>query len=69
MIAEQPPGAYLVFHWDTFDNETILMHSCDTFDAAKAWVVVHYSGRLRGNGADRVDVVHKGKVVKRYSVG
>ena len=54
-----------VYHWDTFDNETLLMEDFDTLDEAKEFVTEHYKGRLGGSGADKVDIVDsKGNVVE-----
>ena len=59
-----------VYHWDTFDNETLLMKECKTLDAAHKFIKEYYGDRIRGNGADRVDVVDDaGNVVERYNVG
>jgi len=53
-----------VYHWDTFDNETILVHEADTLEKAKKWAEKYYAGRMGSNGADRVDIVNlKGEVI------
>lgn len=58
-----------VYHWDTFDNETILMHQCNTQEAAEKYVQKHYGERISPNGADRVDIVDKkGAVLRTYTV-
>lgn len=59
-----------VYHWDTFDNETILVGEADSLKEAVDLVQERYKGRISGNGADRVDIVDsKGNVVGRYSIG
>ena len=62
--------AFRVFHWDTFDNETIEIGSFDTQAEAEKFIVKKYKGRIRATGADRVDIVNaNGSVVKHYPVG
>jgi hypothetical protein len=59
-----------IYHWDTFDNETILIDEADTKDQAIEKVQERYKDRLKPNGADRVDIVDKeGNVVEKYQVG
>jgi len=59
-----------IYHWDTFDNETLLVAEADTRDQAIEKVKERYKGRLRENGADRVDIVDReGNVVEKFSVG
>ena len=59
-----------VYHWDTFDNETILIDEFDTLKEAEDFVAEKYKGRVRPDGADKVDIVNlKGVVVKQFSVG
>jgi len=60
---------YGVYHWDTFDNETILMHEANDLETADKWVKEHYKGRISFDGADRVDIVDKnGLVVGKFYV-
>jgi hypothetical protein len=59
-----------VYHWDTFDNVTILLHEANTLKEAEAWVKEHYKDRLRDNGADQADIVDlEGNIVKAFKVG
>jgi len=59
-----------IYHWDTFDNETILIEEKDTLEQARAFVQERYKGRLSPSGADQVDIVNlQGKIVEAYSVG
>lgn len=65
-----------VYHWDTFEppgDDTSLVSEADTLAEARTWVSRHYAGRLRSNGADRVQIVHwsgsTGRVVAEYRVG
>ena len=61
---------YGIYHWDTFDNETILIGNATTIEEAEEKVKDRYGGRIRPDGADRVDIVDKsGNVVRVYSVG
>jgi len=59
---------YTVYHWDTFDNSTIKMAEKDTLEQAMEFVNEHYDGRISDSGADRVDIVHEGRVVEWYKV-
>lgn len=61
---------YGIYHWDTFDNETILIdESNDLTDAVKK-VKDKYGARINmGSGADRVDIVDDtGKVIRIFYV-
>ncbi len=61
--------AFGIYHWDTFDNETILIKEADLLEEAEEYVKQHYGNRLSANGADRVEIVDKkGKVVSSQSV-
>ncbi len=58
-----------VYHWDTFDNESVLLDEFPTLVDSIRFVQQRYEGRLNSNGADRVDIVDKnGKIVKQFSV-
>lgn len=62
---------YGVYHWDTFDNETLLMFQADSMEEAEAYITEKYKsqGRIAGSGADRVEIVDsKGNIVVKYSV-
>lgn len=53
----KPTKTYGIYHWDTFDGSTFLLGEVDTLDEAEKFVVDRYGGRLRSDGADRVDIV------------
>jgi len=58
-----------IYHWDTFDDQTFLIHETDTLPDAQAWTEEHYKGRLWDYGADQVDIVNRaGDIVKKYAV-
>lgn len=58
-----------VYHWDTFDNETFLLHEAETLDEAEKFIVDRYGDRVRPTGADRVYIVDAGgNIVNKYSV-
>lgn len=58
-----------VYHWDTFDNVTLLIEEKDTLKQAEEYVQQQYAGRISSNGADRVDIVDKkGSIVRCYNV-
>lgn len=59
-----------IYHWDTFDNETILIDEAMTLDEATNIVQAIYKGRIRGDGADIVEIVGKyGNIVAKFNVG
>jgi hypothetical protein len=69
-MAIQHKKKFGIYHWDTFDNVTILIDEADTLKKAEGKVKKHYKGRLGPNGADKVDIVDlKGNVVRSYHVG
>ena len=58
-----------VYHWDTFDNETLLVGEADTEEEAATLVNDKYGDRVSLHGADRVDIVDsKGNVIDHYSI-
>ncbi len=59
-----------IYHWDTFDNETLLIDEADTLSEATKIVEKKYAGRLNfAHGADQVDIVDRsGKIVKVFKV-
>jgi hypothetical protein len=58
-----------IYHWDTFDNETILIDEADTLQEAKDIVAKRYKGRISGQGADQVDIVDSnGTVMEVFKV-
>lgn len=59
-----------IYHWDTFDNTTILVGEADTVKEATALLRKKYGDRIKSNGADKVDIVNSnGNMVRQYSVG
>jgi len=59
-----------IYHWDTFDNETILIDEADTIKQAVKKVEKRYGDRIRSDGADQVDIVDsKGNIKKKFNVG
>ena len=60
---------YGIYHWDTFDNETIFITETDTIEEAEKRVKEHYKDRINNSGADRVDIVdERGNIVKHFSI-
>jgi hypothetical protein len=58
-----------IYHWDTFDNTTVLVDEATTLQKAIHKVKKRYKGRLDSNCADRVDIVNlNGDVVEKYQV-
>lgn len=61
--------AFGIYHWDTFDNETLLVGEADSLLEAIGFVLGRYHNRISKKGADRVDIVDsKGNVVEKYNV-
>ena len=68
MSVDKFSKAFGIYHWDTFDNETILIGEADTLVDAQQFVQERYKGRLGSNGADRVDIGDQlGEIVDQYS--
>jgi len=57
-----------IYHWDTFDNETILVGEADTEAQAIKFVEKKYGDRIASNGADVVDIVMNTKVIRSYKI-
>ena len=59
-----------IYHWDTFDNATILIDEADTLKKAEDIVKKKYAGRINAaSGADQVDIVDdKGNIIRAYKV-
>ena len=59
-----------IYHWDTFDNETILIDEADSKEEAVEKVKKKYEGRIdEKGGADRVDIVDSsGNIVEKFYV-
>lgn len=58
-----------IYHWDTFDNETLLIDEANTLEKAEKKVEEKYKGRISAQGADKVEIVDKkGTVLKSYGV-
>jgi len=61
--------AFTIYHWDTFDNETISVGGAKTLEAAERKVEEKYKGRISVSGADRVDIVDRdGNVIRMFHV-
>ena len=60
---------YAIFHWDTFDNITILISQSDSRAKIDKVFDKKYKDRVSSQGADRVDIVQKGKgIVASYAI-
>jgi len=60
---------YGVYHWDTFDNVTLLLHEDNDLTKCKNYVTIRYAGRIALDGADRVDIVDdRGNVLEKFYV-
>lgn len=69
-MAIQHKKEFGIYHWDTFDNETLLVDEADTVEQAVKKVEKRYRNRIRGDGADKVEIVDsKGNVKKSFNIG
>ena len=68
MIKHKKP--FGIYHWDTFDNETLLVGEADTLEEAKKKVKDKYGDRIQPlRGADQVDIVDQaGNIVEKFRV-
>ena len=58
-----------IYHWDTFDNEVILIGEEDTVAEATTFIKDRYNQRISTNGADYVEIVDQlGTIVSRFGV-
>lgn len=58
-----------IYHWDTFDNVTLLIDEADTEAEARAMVENKYGKRISCHGADRVNIVDSsGAIIEDYSI-
>ena len=56
---------YGIYHWDTFDNVTILIDEANTLKEARKKVRKKYKGRINTkHGADQVDIVDQSGTIK-----
>ena len=59
-----------IYHWDTFDNESLLIGETDTLEQGKKFVEEKYKNRIKPTGADQIDIVNsKGDIIESYPVG
>lgn len=60
---------YGVYHWDTFDNTTLLMFEDDTFSNCFLFISDNYGKRVHPDGADVVEIVtRKGNIMHKENV-
>jgi hypothetical protein len=58
-----------VYHWDTFDNETLFLADFDRLSEAYIYILEKYGDRISDNGADQVDLVKlDGTVLDKFKV-
>lgn len=73
MTVRQPIKSIGVYHWDTVndgDDETTLLYETDDYDDAQLWVSNNYGGKIRRDGADRIQIVTfpQGQIMETYTV-
>ena len=56
-----------VYHWDTFDNETMFVEEFDTFQEAEDFRLDKY--RVRDDGADWVHIFGLDGTKRGYPIG
>jgi len=71
MTDKKQTKEYGVYHWDTFDNVALFLVDFDSVNEAMDYIEEAYKGRIRDNGADKVDIVTLStrSIVKQYPVG
>jgi hypothetical protein len=58
-----------IYHWDTFDNETLLVGEADTAEEAERMVMAKYKNRISSAGADQVEIVSRtGDILKSWKI-
>ena len=58
-----------VYHWDTFDDVTLLIDEFDTLLESQGFIAKRWKGRLKLNGANQVDIVDRvGTVVESHKI-
>lgn len=58
---------FRIFHWDTFDNETLLVSETDTLSEAQ--VIIKEKYKISDSGADQVDIVDRhGNIVEKFKI-
>jgi len=58
-----------IYHWDTFDNETILVGEADTLAEAIKFIDDKYGKRIHNTGADRIEVVDlAGNILRHFNI-
>ena len=59
-----------IYHWDMFDNVTLLVEEADTIKEAVKFIDDKYGKKIRLDGADRVEIVDLyGNILRRFNVG
>ncbi len=57
-----------IYHWDTVDDETMLLSQADTIKEAEEYVKKHCC--VEAYGADQVDIVDlRGNVIRTFPIG
>jgi hypothetical protein len=60
---------YGIYHWDTFDNVTLLVDEADTIEQANSKIHNRYGSRFSMQGADCVEIVDKkGCIIARFNI-
>lgn len=69
MVAKAIEKEFKIHYWDTFDDETFEVGETHTLQEARDFVQFKYKDQLRSDGADMVDIVHRGNVCESFNVG
>ena len=68
-MQKQHTKEFGVYHWDTFDNETLLLDEFSSLKQAQEYVAEKYKGRISATGADQIDIINKaGDLLESYNV-
>jgi len=59
-----------IYHWDTFDNETLLIDEANILPEAERKAEKRYGSHISTGGADRVEIVDRaGNIKGSWTVG
>lgn len=68
-VRAEPAKSFTIYHWDTFDNETLKIGTTHSLEEAVTFVEEHYKGRIQPDGADQVNIIDdSGNFIRSFKV-